>query len=43
MIDVYDRFVPMNFTIANLHIEVTIWARANPGLVVYSGTLAAKI
>lgn len=42
-VDVYDSFVPMNFTVADLQIEVAIWARTNPGLVVHSGTLATEI
>lgn len=42
-VDVYDWLVPMNFPIADLQIEVAIWVRADPGLVVHSGTLSAKI
>ncbi len=42
-VDVYDRLVPVNFTVADLQVEVAIRACADPCFVVHCGTLPTKI
>jgi hypothetical protein len=42
-IDIENRFVPVNFTVTDLHVEVAFGVRADPRLVVNRGSLTAEI